>query len=106
MRQCRLCTGYFDESGLLIEVSGYSECFDCLRDDPEIAAELQRSHPNLFNGEFHASHYAEKAKQAAAYLEGGEAENADHPDHQICISRALDRARDIVKACENYLEIL
>ena len=49
-------------------------------------------------------HLSEKAKQAAAYLDGGEAENPQHPDHLTCIRRALSRAKDIVTDCEAYLE--
>ena len=49
-------------------------------------------------------HLSEKAKQAAAYLDGGEAENPQHPDHLTCIRRALSRAKDVATDCEAYLE--
>ena len=51
-------------------------------------------------------HLAEKARQAAAYLDGNEAKDPNHPEHATCIYRALDRARDIVKACEEYLDAI
>ena len=49
-------------------------------------------------------HLSEKAKQAAAYLDGGEAENPKHPDHLNCVRRALSRAKDIMTDCKAYLE--
>ena len=51
-------------------------------------------------------HLAEKARQAAAYLDGDEAIDPNHPEHATCIYRALDRARDIAKACEEYLDAI
>ena len=47
---CRLCEGQIDNGygGELTEVDGYSECFDCLIEDPEIEAELRETHPHLF----------------------------------------------------------
>ena len=103
-RQCPCCGNYFHEDGRLIEVDGYRECFDCLVDDPEIKADLRISHPELFIGYFQADYYAEKARQCAAYLDGDEAKDPTHSEHKIVIYRALERARDIVKACQEHLE--
>ena len=50
-RECPMCGEYFDNSETLTEVDGYSECLDCLKDDPEILAELKETHPHLFSAE-------------------------------------------------------
>ena len=48
----------------------------------------------------------EKSKQCTAYLEGDDTANPEHPDHNRNIYRAMDRAKDIVKGCEEHLEYL
>lgn len=103
-RQCPSCGNYFHEDGLLTEVDGYRECFDCLVDDPEIKTEIRISNPELFIGFFVAHYYAEKAKQIAAYLTGDEAKDPEHPEHRTVVYRALERAKVIVQACEAQLE--
>ena len=48
----------------------------------------------------------EKSTQCTAYLQGDDTAKPEHPDHQRNIYRAMDRARTIVEACEQYLEDL
>ena len=49
-RFCTCCDVQIDNGygGDGVEVEGYTECLDCLTDDPEIAAELKETHPDLF----------------------------------------------------------
>ena len=46
-RFCPICDGQIDNGygGEGVEVDGYSECFDCLLDDPEIVDELKETPP-------------------------------------------------------------
>ena len=46
----------------------------------------------------------ERGQQLIAYLDGTDAENTDHPNHEVCIFRAYDRARDIAKELKGYLQ--
>ena len=102
-RTCPLCHKSFD-SEVMIGVDGYRECFDCLVDDPESKADVRIDHPELFIDFHQPDYYAEKARQVAAYLDGTDASDPEHSEHRIVIERALDRARDIVKALESHLE--
>ena len=36
------------DNGYGVEVEGYTECLDCLTDDPETETELRETHPHLF----------------------------------------------------------
>ena len=46
-RFCTMCDQQIDnEYG--VEVEGYTECLDCLTDDPETETELRETHPHLF----------------------------------------------------------
>lgn len=47
-----------------------------------------------------------KAEEAAAFLTGQDVEDPNHPNHEIYLKRALDRAKDIVQELEEYLEVL
>ena len=73
-----MCGEVFDECDTLTEVDGFSECLDCL---------------------INLDYLATKATQAAAYFESDEAKSPRHPNHLIYISRAMDRAADVVEAC-------
>ena len=48
----------------------------------------------------------QKSTQCTAYLQGDDTANPEHPDHERNIYRAMDRAKDIVEACEEYLDAL
>lgn len=91
-------------------VSLFDTCTECGEtEDPSIGLFLQLNEKGVCSEcaptiDLHI--LIEKSRQCTAYLEGDDTANPENPDHNRNIYRAMDRAKDIAKACETYLDRL